>query len=328
MSRYSVLGALIFALISAATCAASAKDYGVGRAATSTEIAEWNIDVRPDGQGLPKGHGSVSEGQTLYDDKCASCHGTFGESNDYLAIAGGVGSLKSNAPVRTVGSKLDYATTLWDYINRAMPFPTPKTLTPDQVYAITAYVLNLSEIVPADTVLDQDSLPKVKMPNRDGFTLDHGMSRVDGKPDTHNTLCMKDCEKDVHITSQLPPKFTADLYGDLSDQFRGLATMRKVSNRSSDPAGAAQASPAAAIKLAQQYACLACHALTSKVVGPAFRDVATKYKAQADAPAKLFAKITAGGSGNWGGIPMPAQAQVPEADRKILIEWILAGAPE
>src|SRR5512138_2609441 len=121
--------------------------YGFGKAATPREIAGWDIDVRPDGTGLPKGRGSVAEGQAIYDEKCASCHGTFGESNSYLQLAGGVGTLASDQPMRTTGSKLNYATTLWDYINRAMPFNAPQTLKADEVYALTAYVLNLNDIL-------------------------------------------------------------------------------------------------------------------------------------------------------------------------------------
>ena len=143
--------------------------YGFGKPAAPQEIAGWDIDVRPDGQGLPKGRGSVAEGQVIYDDKCASCHGTFGESNSYLQIAGGVGSLASDQPIRTTGSKLNYATTLFDYIRRAMPFPESQSLSSDEVYAVSAYILNLNGIVGANDVLDAQSLPAVKMPNRDGF---------------------------------------------------------------------------------------------------------------------------------------------------------------
>jgi S-disulfanyl-L-cysteine oxidoreductase SoxD len=187
-----------------ATAAAAPQAFGFGQPATAAEIAGWDIAVRPDGTGLPRGRGSVAEGQTIYDERCASCHGTFGESNSYLQIAGGVGSLGTDQPVRTTGSKLNYATTLWDYINRAMPFNAPKSLSPDEVYALTAYVLNLNDILPADAVLDQHSLPAVKMPNRDGLTTVHGFMRRDGVPDTRNVACMKDCAKDVRLTSQIP----------------------------------------------------------------------------------------------------------------------------
>src|SRR5664279_2049272 len=206
MSRWRegavVAVALTWAGVSPAVAGALA--FGFGQPATPAEIAGWNIDVRPDGTGLPRGQGSVAQGQTIYDEKCASCHGTFGESNSYLQLAGGIGSLASDQPVRTTGSKLNYATTLWDYIRRAMPFNAPQTLPPDEVYALTAYVLNLNDIVPAGTVLDQDSLPKVKMPNRDGFTTAHGMMRVDGKPDTANVACMHDCATVAAPSSQMP----------------------------------------------------------------------------------------------------------------------------
>src|SRR4029450_3018377 len=101
----------------------------------------------------PRGRGSVADGQAIYDAKCASCHGTFGESNSYMQIPGGAGSLGPDAPIRTTGSKLNYATTLFDYIRRAMPFNAPQSLVADEVYALTAYALNLNELVPGDTVL-------------------------------------------------------------------------------------------------------------------------------------------------------------------------------
>lgn len=314
----------MIAVLALGSWPALAADHGLGRPATPAEIAEWDIDVRPDGQGLPKGRGSVAEGQEIYDAQCASCHGTFGESNQYMALAGGVGSLATNSPQRTVGSKLNHATTLWDYIYRAMPFAAPKTLTAGQVYALTAYVLNLNDLLPADAVLDQDSLPKVKMPNRDGYTRDHGMGRADGKPDVRNLRCMKDCEKEVRVASELPPDFTRQFYGDVSREFRGLASM----NHAGAPAVAAAAPAASGMKLAQQHGCAACHGLANKIVGPGFREIAARYQDQADAAERLAAKLAAGSSGAWGAIPMPPQGHVPETDRGALIQWILAGAPE
>ena len=205
MSRWRDLARPGFAALVACasiTVATAAQNYGFGQVATPAAIAGWDIDVRPDGMGLPVGRGSVAAGQTLYELKCASCHGTFGESNSYVTIAGGVGTLASDQPVRTTGSKLNYATTLWDYINRAMPFDAPKSLTPDEVYALTAYVLNLYDILPANAVLDQHSLPLVKMPNRDGMTTMHGFMHHDGKPDTGNVACMKNCAAEVRLSSE------------------------------------------------------------------------------------------------------------------------------
>jgi S-disulfanyl-L-cysteine oxidoreductase SoxD len=288
--------------------------YGFGKPASPAEIAGWDIDVRPDGTGLPKGRGSVEQGQALYDDKCASCHGTFGESNSYLQLAGGVGSLGSDQPIRTTGSKLNYATTLWDYINRAMPFTAPQTLKPDEVYALTAYVLNLNDILPADAVLDQDSLPKVRMPNRDGFTTNHGFMRRDGKPDTHNTACMTDCAKDVRLSSEMPD-YARDQFGNLAEQRRTVGG-----------AGAPAAAAKSGLELAKAAACTTCHGVSGRVVGPGFREIAAKYAGDPGAQARLAAKVRSGGVGAWGSVPMPAQPQVGDAEARALVEWILAGA--
>ncbi|MEO8346552.1 MAG: c-type cytochrome [Betaproteobacteria bacterium] len=316
MSRWGDLARLGF--IAAFACAmipgaiANPK-YGFGQPATAAEIAGWDIDVRPDGTGLPSGRGSVAQGQKIYDDKCASCHGTFGESNSYLQIAGGVGSLRSDQPVRTTGSKLNYATTLWDYINRAMPFEAPKTLAPDEVYALTAYVLNLNDILPANAVLDQDTLPLVKMPNRDGMTTAHGFMRRDGKPDTRNVPCMKNCVAEVRVTSELPD-YARDQHGDFAEQARTFAVA---------PTAAA---PRSGLDSARAAACTVCHGVTEKVVGPSFRQIAERYAGEGAAETKLVAKVRAGGGGNWGAVPMPAQAQLRDADARALVQWILAGA--
>ena len=293
--------------------------FGFGKPASPQEIAGWDIDVRPDGTGLPKGRGSVADGQAIYDEKCASCHGTFGESNSYLLIAGGVGSLGTDQPVRSTGSKLNYATTLWDYINRAMPFNAPQTLTPNEVYALTAYVLNLNDILPADAAVDQDSLPKVKMPNRDGFTTDHGFMRRDGKPDTRNTACMTQCAQDVRLSSEMPD-YARDQHGNLAEQSRGIgaATPRD--------AGKVAAAPKSSLDLARTSACTACHGVAEKLVGPGFHEIAARYAGDAGAESRLVAKVKAGGAGTWGSIPMPAQPQLKDADARALVQWILGGA--
>ena len=287
-------------------------EYGFGKQATPQEIAGWDIDVRPDGKGLPKGRGSVAEGQALYDEKCASCHGTFGESNSYLQIAGGVGTLGTDQPTRTTGSKLNHATTLWDYINRAMPFNAPQTLAPDEVYALTAYVLNLNDILPGDAVVDQDSLPRLKMPNRDGFTTKHGFMTRDGTPDTHNKACMKDCVREVRLSSEMPD-YARDQHGNLAEQVRGAAPTA--------PRG-----PKTGLDLAKAAACTACHGVSERIVGPGFREVAAKYAGDGAAANRLTAKLKAGGGGAWGAVPMPAQPQLKDADARALVQWILGGA--
>jgi len=299
--------------------APQAPAYGFGKPATAEEIAGWDIDVRPDGKGLPHGHGSVAQGQLLYDAKCASCHGTFGESNDYLLIAGGVGTLAGDQPVRSTGSKLNHATTLWDYIRRAMPFTAPQTLTVDETYALTAYVLYLNDILPADAALDHNSLVALKLPNRDGFTTRHGFLRRGGQPDTRNVACMRDCDSGSKLASQIP-EYARDDHGNLAEQTRALGATATAKVSATPP-------PARdTLALAKQSACMACHGVADRVVGPGFREVATKYAGDPAAEARLAAKLRTGGGGTWGAVPMPAQPQLSETDAKALVRWILAGA--
>jgi cytochrome c len=331
-SRWLLLPVAISAAVAFAAVTPPAGKYGLGKQATPQEIAGWDIDVRPDGTGLPKGRGSVAEGQVLYDAQCASCHGTFGESNSNLQIAGGVGTLSSATPIRTTGSKLNFATTLFDYIRRAMPFNNPQSLTADEVFALTAYVLNLNDILPADAVLDQDSLPRLRLPNRDGYTTDHGFSRRDGKADTRNTACMRNCVGDVRLSSEMPA-YALDAHGDLAEQRRALGAIEGLKTAAANPVGTKPAAltPAGG-ELARRLGCLACHGVDQALVGPSFRAIATRYAqgsagAVADADTTLVAKLGAGGAGAWGNVPMPGQPQVGAADARMVIQWILAGAP-
>ncbi len=180
--RISLLAVLLAA---AAATPAAAAPLGLGRPASINEIAGWDIDVRADGRGLPPGRGGVREGRDLYAEKCAACHGAHGEGKPMDALVGGAGTLASATPVRTVGSYWPYATTLFDFIRRAMPFNAPQSLTPNQVYAVSAYVLYLNGILPQDAVLDAKTLPKVRMPNRNGFTAPD--PRPDVKPQPAGT---------------------------------------------------------------------------------------------------------------------------------------------
>ena len=307
-----MLCAIAGALALAMPATGSAAPFGFGKAATPAEIAGWDIDVRPDGRGLPPGHGSVHDGQTIYDAKCASCHGTFGESNSYLQIAGGVGTLAGAQPVRTTGSKLNYATTLFDYIRRAMPLTAPQSLTADEVYALTAYVLNLNDIVGGDVTLDAASLTALRMPNRDGFTTAHGMMRRDGTPDTHNTECMRDCAREVAITSQLPA-YALDSHGDIASQMRSFTHVATVASNDEGMA------------LARRTGCIACHTTDTRIVGPSFHEIASRYKDKAASEDALVAKVHEGGSGVWGSAPMPAQPASLDVIRS-LVRWILQGA--
>jgi cytochrome c len=146
--------------------------YGLGQPPSPQEVRASDITVLPDGTGLPPGQGPAAEGRMVYERRCAECHGQRGEGSEQAPLVGGQGSLATPKPLKTVGSYWPYATTLWDYTNRAMPYDLPGTLTTDQVYAVTAYVLFLNNIVGETDVMDAKTLPAVKMPNRDGFIPD------------------------------------------------------------------------------------------------------------------------------------------------------------
>ncbi|HTY67031.1 MAG TPA: c-type cytochrome [Alphaproteobacteria bacterium] len=162
-----ILGAILAAgFISAA---APAPAYQFGRSPTPDEIKAWDIDVLPDGTGLPDGSGTVAHGKQVYQENCEVCHGTNGVGGIKDRLAGGQGTLATDHPIKTVGSYWPYATTLFDYIRRAMPYPSPGSLSADDTYSVAAYILNLNGIVPADATLDKTSVPKIQMPNRDGF---------------------------------------------------------------------------------------------------------------------------------------------------------------
>ena len=176
--------------------------YGIGRPATADVIKGWNIDVRgDDGLGLPPGKGTVKQGEALYLAQCASCHGEFGEGNGrWPELMGGQGTLTSEDPRKTVGSYWPYAPTLFDYIRRTMPFTAPQSLSDDEVYAITAYILNLNDLLPADAALDAGGLVAIRLPNRDGF--------IEGDPRPDTTSPPEPCMTNCRTT---PPKIISDL---------------------------------------------------------------------------------------------------------------------
>ncbi|MBP1313485.1 cytochrome c [Herbaspirillum huttiense F1] len=174
---------LVLALLMAmASSSSAAERLALGQPLSDAQLARWNIDVDAQGRGLPAGRGSVAQGQRIYAQTCAACHGDKGQGNPADALVGGQGSLATAKPLKTIGSFWPYATTVFDFINRAMPYNAPKSLSADEVYAVTAYLLHLNGIVPANTVLDAASLPQVRMPNRDGFI-------GDTRPDTSNVAC-------------------------------------------------------------------------------------------------------------------------------------------
>ncbi len=160
-----------------------------GQPMSEADLAAWNIDIRtPDGRGLPAGRGSVAEGRKVYEAKCVACHGADAKGGPmYGTMVGGIGSFTTNARVLTPGSMYPYAPILFDYIRRAMPMDRPQTLSADEVYAVSAYLLNLNGLVPADAVMDAASLAQVQMPNRNGFILDD-------RPDTKAVRCMTNCK--------------------------------------------------------------------------------------------------------------------------------------
>lgn len=181
--RNLAVGVVMFA----STLPVAAQTYGLGTSASAREISGWDIDVLPDGTGLPPGRGTVAQGKAVYESTCAACHGMKGEGKPADRLVGGVGSMATAKRIRTVGSYWPYAPTVFDYVRRAMPYTNPQSLSADQVYAVTAYLLHLNGIVAADAVMDAETLPKIRMPNRDGFI-------ADGRPDTANVRCRHDCK--------------------------------------------------------------------------------------------------------------------------------------
>lgn len=334
----------LFLLVVALPLYAQAGYEGVGRDATDAEVRAWDIDVRPDFKGLPPGSGSVSDGEALWVQKCTSCHGDFGDANHvFVPLVGNttaediktgrVTALKAGGSVRTTFTKVNTVSTLWDYIHRAMPWDAPKSLGDDQVYAILAYLLNLAEIVPADYVLSDKNIAEVqaRMPNRDGMTRDHGLWDLKGKPDTHNTACLKDCKAEAKILSELPD-YARNANGNLADQNRSYGAVRGIVTAKVDQVPGAQAPAAAApanaaiVGVLSAHGCTGCHGMDKKIIGPGFSEIAAKYKARGDAGAYLAGKIAQGGSGVWGAIPMPPQPQLSKTDIESIVAWIAGGA--
>jgi len=302
MSRSAkfVYGAVVLtAALAAMPAVAKVGEYGIGKPATAEEIAGWDIDIRPDGMGLPPGSGSVEDGEMLYEEKCASCHGTFGEGvGRYPVLAGGEGTLTDERPDRTVGSYWPYASTLWDYIHRAMPFPQPQSLSDDEVYAITAYVLNLNDIVDDDFVLTQDNFASIEMPNKDGFYFDD-------RPDTHNTECMKDCKDPASVKIISEPS---------------LETLQV--DETGAPAEAA-ATTTAGEKVYQQ-ACQMCHE-----AGVAGAPMTGDASAWADRIAKGYDELVASAINGIGIMPPKGgQSQLSDEDVAAAVDFLIKSANE
>jgi mono/diheme cytochrome c family protein len=178
--------ALAFIAVASAADAAQQGPYGIGRAATAAEIAGWNIDIGPDGRGLPPGSGSVTHGREVFEQQCVACHGDKGQGGVGDRLVGGQSTLATSKPVKTVGSFWPYAPTLFDYIHRAMPQNAPESLSNEDVYAVSAYILHLNGLLPADAILDAKTMAAIKMPNRNMFV-------GDTRPDVTNPACERDC---------------------------------------------------------------------------------------------------------------------------------------
>ena len=367
------LAAVLLCCIAAAAQAQTGPYADIGRPATPAELAAWDIDVRPDFKGLPKGSGSVAQGMEVWEGKCASCHGIFGESNEVFSpLTGGttqedmqtgrVARLTDRAfPGRTTMMKLAQLSTLWDYIHRAMPWNEPKSLKPDEVYAVTAYLLNLGGVLPESFVLTDQNMAQVQamLPNRNGLTTDHGLwpgkSMGSHKPDVQALACMKDCAPaGVTIASSLPD-FARNAHGNLAEQNRLIGPQRGIDTTvaalpSATVAGATSAAPAvvagpaaptaakpvtgkpgaadgAAIALTQKYACVACHGMDKKILGPGFQQIARKYAARSDGLDYLAGRIKSGGAGVWGAVAMPPQTLAGKDARQIA-QWLMEGAPK
>jgi mono/diheme cytochrome c family protein len=160
----------------------------LGKAVTEQSLAAWNIDVRTtDGLGLPPGSGTVAAGKLVYEAQCIACHGADAKGGSMFGtMVGGIGSFKTNARVLTVGSMYPYAPALFDYVRRSMPLTAPQSLTNEETYAVSAYLLHLNGLVPANAVMNRDTLTAVRMPNRGGFM-------VDSRPDTQAVRCTNNC---------------------------------------------------------------------------------------------------------------------------------------
>jgi cytochrome c len=201
MSRSANALAIAVAIL-LGTVAAHAGKIGIGREATPEEVKAWDISVRPDGRGLPPGKGTAAQGEAIFLEQCASCHGDFGEGKDrWPVLAGGIGTLKSDRPDKTIGSFWPHASTIFDYVRRAMPFGNAQSLSSDQLYALTAYILHMNEVIKDPKFeLNERNFASIKMPNAETFRDDDRETAE--KRFWRPNVCMKDCKKDVKVLNR------------------------------------------------------------------------------------------------------------------------------
>ena len=318
----------------------------LGRPATEGEVGAWDIDVRPDFVGLPPGDGDVWAGEEIWLAQCASCHGDFGDSNEIFAplvlgniteediATGRVASLTDPGVTRTTLMKVPTLSTRWDYIYRAMPWNAPKSLSPDEVYALVAYLLNLGYVVDDDFVLSDTNMAatQARMPNRNGMSLDHGLWSVSGAPDVSGSSCTVDCDVAVTVVSSLPA-YAMNAHGNLAEQVRdwgpypGLWTATATGKETvAEPEQVAVASAVAEAAVTPEAAltaggCSGCHQMAGQLVGPGFDAIRTKYFGQEHA-AYLRDKIVNGGAGVWGSMPMPPMPAVDDDALQQIVAWL------
>ena len=188
---------LLSPLLLASQAVAEQRPFNLGQLATAEQVAGWDIDVRPDGLGAPVGTGNAFDGEEVYADRCASCHGDFGEAVDrWPVLVGGEGTLNGHDPVKTTGSYWPYASTMFDYIYRAMPFGEAQSLTHDETYQIVAYLLYMNDIIDDEFELNQENIGTIEMPNRDGFMMPD--PRPDAQP-ISGVACMKNCDVPTNV---------------------------------------------------------------------------------------------------------------------------------
>ena len=313
----------------------------LGRPATDNEVVAWDIDVRPDFAGLPPGSGDVWAGEEVWLAQCASCHGDFGDSNEIFAplvlgnitdediATGRVASLTDPAVTRTTLMKVPTLSTLWDYIYRAMPWNAPKSLTPDEVYAVVAYILNLGYVVDEDFTLSDTNMAETqaRMPNRNGMSQDHGLWSVSGLPDVSGSSCTADCDVAMSVTSSLPA-YAMNAHGNLAKQVRDWGPFPGLWTEMG-PEPVATASAVAKVPMAPDAAlteggCAGCHQIAGQLIGPGFDAIRARYAGEEHA-AYLRDKIVNGGAGVWGAMPMPPMPAVGDDALQQIVAWLTSG---
>lgn len=199
MSKFLKVTLITGLAISATATVLRAGEYGLGRPALPEEIAAWDVKIMPDGRGLPEGSGDVLTGDDVFSENCAVCHGDFAEGvGNWPKLAGGWNTLDHDDPLKTVGSFWPYLSTVWDYVHRSMPFGNAQSLTPDEVYAIVAYILYSNNLVDEDFTLSPETFAEVEMPNAGGFFVDD--RAVTEYAIWHGEPCMENCKESVEIT--------------------------------------------------------------------------------------------------------------------------------